>query len=180
MYLTISLNFIRICNSRSANGLVTTCTSLESRSARPFVATLNELVTIQLRLIGLLNMSCFRLTRGFSFFGDGALELSTLTSICIPTSVYLISKDSFAFCHRAVKVEFEVGCRISVFGDGTFSDSASLQTISIPASLGFIDKHCFVACNQLLTVSFETRSRLSLVDESAFPCCAALTQICLL
>jgi hypothetical protein len=87
--------------------------------------------------------------------GDGAFESSALTSICIPTSVHAISKDSCAFCHRAVNVEFEVGCRISDFGDGAFSDSASLQTISIPTSaVAFIDKHCSFACNELLTVSF--------------------------
>jgi hypothetical protein len=61
-------------------------------------------------------------------FGD----CSSLSSICIPSSVERIGKCCFLRCTRLQLVSFESGSRLSRIGDNLFGRGLSLSSVCLP------------------------------------------------
>jgi hypothetical protein len=85
--------------------------------------------------------------------GEAAfMECSSLTSICIPSSIERIPKHCFKTCINLSTVTFERGCVISIVDEAAFADCLSLQSIVIPSSFEVVSPSWFEHCPTLINV----------------------------
>jgi hypothetical protein len=95
-------------------------------------------------------------------FGD----CTSLSSICIPSSVQIISIQCCSGCANLSTVTFEPGSKLSRLKDEAFRGCSSLSSICLPSSVQSIDGDCFDECPNLATITFEPRSQLSSIEHS--------------
>jgi hypothetical protein len=103
----------------------------------------------------------------------------TLFSICVPSSIVSIGRDSFAYFKSLSFVAFESGSRLSTIEPGAFTESSSLKSICIPSGIETLTEASFKCCYGLAAVTFERHSRLSNIRRLAFFLCFPLESICL-
>jgi hypothetical protein len=87
-------------------------------------------------------------------------DCSSLSSICILSSVEKLYKSCFYGCKALSDVTFEAGSQLLRIEDRAFSFCSSLCSICIPSSVIVISKNCFSGCNALSYVTFETGSKI--------------------
>jgi hypothetical protein len=114
-----------------------------------------------------------------SFFEEAAFsECSSLTSICIPSSIKTLGVSSLSGCRSLLMITFESASIVSCMDNYAFSGS-SLSCICIPASVEKIGEGCFASCHSLSVVMFESGSKVSVLDDFAFVGCSLLSWICI-
>jgi hypothetical protein len=91
-----------------------------------------------------------------------------LKSICIPHTVVVIGRLSFAHCGNLAVIHFDPPSSLQHFGEAVFSFCPSLRLASLPFSVETIGPRCFSNCRSLSLFSFEPNSRLTEIGESAF------------
>lgn len=89
-------------------------------------------------------------------------------SICIPSSIDVISESRFRCCESLSNVLFESGRKISNTGDSVFQECPLLQSICIPSSPGRISSSCFGGCTNL-QCGFGTQSEARRPVAPGFP-----------
>jgi hypothetical protein len=142
-------------------------------------------------LIGVARMS---LIRYFGDSGDVTLEslsdlgltqigsyafsnCSILKSICIPTLITSLGRDSFSYCFSLSQIIFQSDSFLSQMGFGTFSECPSLISICIPAKVESLPNACFWSCDSLAQISFEPGSKLTRIHPGAFAGCYSLRSL---
>jgi hypothetical protein len=103
-------------------------------------------------------------------------------TIVIPTTVTVLTKDSFEGLTSVEIVAFAVGSQIRRLETATFEDCCLLRTICIAASVEFIGRNCFVnplrpRHSSLETVTFELGSKLREIELGAFYGCISLKRL---
>jgi hypothetical protein len=113
----------------------------------------------------------FRLREFFLEDFDGSTihrYFGSCRSIVIPSSVFVLGKESFRECKSLESVIFESGSRLDRIQEFAFSGSG-LKSILIPSSVFVLGKGSFLGCSSLESVIFESGSRLDRIKECAFP-----------
>jgi hypothetical protein len=98
---------------------------------------------------------------------DSAFRGSELKSIIIPSSVFVLGKESFRGCWSLKSVTFERCSRLERIEEFAFGESG-LESIEIPSSVVVLSKKCFGWCRSLESVRFENGSRLERIEAFAF------------
>jgi hypothetical protein len=109
--------------------------------------------------------------KSFTFY-----NCSSLSSICIPSTIEMISSSAFSDCKSLATVTFESSSQLSRLGYRAFAFCTSLSSISIPSSVTTILPGCFILC-LLRSVTLESASQLFFIDHNAFCNCALLSSI---
>jgi hypothetical protein len=102
---------------------------------------------------------------------------SSLSSICIPSSVEVLRQSSFSGCIALSVLTFESGSQLSLIEKCAFEGCSSLSSICIPSSVEIIGEDCFSGCKALRTVRFEADSKLARIEDYAFEYCSSLSSI---
>jgi hypothetical protein len=103
--------------------------------------------------------------------------MTSLRSICIPSSVVIICSGCFNGCYGLCSVVFEPNSQLRRIEKEAFC-CARITSVSIPNSVELLGKRCFAGCQSLRTITFESPSRLYGIDEGAFSNCHSLDTIC--
>jgi hypothetical protein len=93
---------------------------------------------------------------------------SSLSSICIPSSVETLCDHCFSQCTALSSVTFEPGSRLSHIEAHAFAHCSSLPSLCIPSSVWMLRNTCFFACKSLPNVTFEPGSKLSSVPRKCW------------
>jgi hypothetical protein len=104
---------------------------------------------------------------------------SSLSSICIPSSVEKIGRACFKSCLSLRAVQFGSESKLQKLCSDCFQDCSSLQSITIPRSVEKTERNCFGKCCSLSEVLFESNSELRDLEAGAFLGCWSLRSICL-
>ena len=104
--------------------------------------------------------------------------IHSLSEVCIPASVEMISADCFRSFHHLSKITFERGSRLKQIMTLAISET-SITEICIPAGVERIFHACFEHCKALKRVRFEEKSKLKYIDSEAFSSCGKLKEITL-
>lgn len=96
---------------------------------------------------------------------------TSLSTICIPTSVSRICGNCFSDCSKLSAVSIPTS--VSVLGKKCFNNCFSLSSITIPSSVSTIGGACFNKCLSLSSVSIP--SSVSRIGEMCFCRCINLT-----
>jgi hypothetical protein len=121
----------------------------------------------------------FRAESKLSTIGEGCFgDCSSLTSICIPASVEVLSAAAFADCESLSGIAFERGSKLRELGDSLFCE-CPLEAISIPPSVESIGDCCFLYCGALSTLVIEPGSKLSRIGDGFLGVCMSLSLVCI-
>jgi hypothetical protein len=96
-----------------------------------------------------------------------------LTSICIPASVQVLSRDCFRGCGCLRHFAIAPGSVLSRIEDWAFSWS-SIESIVVPSTVEFVKNSCFAWCKSLSAVLFESGCLLRSLRKCAFLKCSTL------
>jgi hypothetical protein len=102
-----------------------------------------------------------------------------LRSICIPSSVEIISEQCFSKCKSLSLFTFEPNSKLTRFEKLTLSGCGSLQFVYVPASVEVIGEKCFDDCKSLFSLIFESDSKLTIIEAGALSGCSSLKSLCL-
>jgi hypothetical protein len=111
----------------------------------------------------------FRLRERFLEDFDGSTicgYFGCCRSIVIPSSVFVLGKESFCGCESLESVIFESGSRLERIEESALCESG-LKSILIPSSVIVLGKWSFRGCRSLASVTFESGSRLERIEERA-------------
>jgi hypothetical protein len=103
---------------------------------------------------------------------------SSLTSICIPSSVDVIGSSSFRVCSSLSQVTFEPDSKLNEIGLDAFSNCSLLVSICIPARVERLLNGSFAYCCALSAVSFEPGSKLTQIAFESFTECSSIRAFC--
>jgi hypothetical protein len=118
-------------------------------------------------VLGRMSVIAFEKGSILEVIWDSGFRESGLQSIVVPSSVVVLSKDSFFDCKSLESVTFESGSRLERIEAFAFYGSG-LKSIKIPSSVVVLGEKCFCDCKSLRSVTFESGSRLERLDELAF------------
>jgi hypothetical protein len=112
--------------------------------------------------------------------GSHALYHSeVLESICIPSSVEVLSSEFFRGWYSLLSLTFESGSKLTRIESKTFCDCKCVKSICIPSSVEVLCSECFRCCSSLSSLTFESNSQLNRIENEAFAWCTSLKSICI-
>jgi hypothetical protein len=72
-----------------------------------------------------------------------------MTSICIPSSVKILSKQCFSSCVALSMVNFEIGSKLTEIGDSAFGNCSHLAAIEVPADVVCVGANALPRVNSM-------------------------------
>lgn len=106
---------------------------------------------------------------------DAFKDCNDITSVVIPSSVYLIGDHAFAYCINLLSVT--IPSSVSLIGNSAFTCCRALLSVTIPSSVTFLGDRIFDHCTALTTVHIH--SKVSSIGACTFSFCRALTSLTL-
>lgn len=100
---------------------------------------------------------------------------TSMTSVTIPSSVFLINSAAFSKCSSLESVIFENGSKLDSIGRYAFDKCTKLDSFEIPSSVSLISGYAFQGCTSLTTINIP--NSVEYIRERAFAYCESLTNV---
>jgi hypothetical protein len=111
----------------------------------------------------------------FSEVGEGCFFRGRLLSLCLPQSVRVLGKHSFALCEVVTQIQFLGRSRLRALKEASFL-GCRLQSLVVPRSVECLGKRCFWG-SHIESLTFAADSELTKLEEQCFALCS-LTAAC--
>jgi hypothetical protein len=173
----------RSCNRALANSLVNTVPSLGRFVFRHHQVTGLSEADSGMRSHSAHSRNHFDWISGdFVVDVDGAClvwYLGQQSNLMIEREIDAISSGCFNSSNSHPSVRFEIGSRMTPFGESVFTRRSSLQSICIPSSVATISRCWFAFCTALSDLIFDPATKVSIVGEYSFQSCSCRHSICI-
>ena len=114
------------------------------------------------------------------YIGGSAFKgCTTVKSILIPSTVYMLGVEAFKNCTSLESIVFMDNSKLTTIAESVFAGCSSLKTVDFgnDSQLTGIPNNTFKDCKKLTTIDFGENSKLSWIGLSAFYYCSALKNI---
>lgn len=105
------------------------------------------------------------------------IDLQTISTVTIPSSVKSIGKNTFSNCSALQSVTFAEKSQLTKIAQEAFFMCGKLRSITIPAKVEDIGEDAFSLCASLSSVNFEADCQLTKIGNCAFCMCGNLKSI---